>query len=141
MVASVKSNTEAVHWSSRLKNSGAKPARDAGADDVNKRWATRKAASISAYIYSERQPEGLACVIRDTSSSGAKIQLADKTGAATVDDVPDKFRIIVLRHREYTSVDCQVVRRYGDSIGIRYTSQFQTVIKPQRRLGSGAAKR
>lgn len=132
---------EVVHWSSRLKSSGAKGAIDAGPDDDNKRWATRKAAAISAYLYSERQPEGLACVIRDTSSSGARIQLLDKNGAATVDDIPEIFRIVVMRQREYTSVACKIVRRYGDSLGIRYTSQFETVIKPQRRLGSGLGKR
>ncbi len=141
MSAPTNSEAKVVHWSSRLKCNGAKATSEAAGSDANKRWATRKPSAISAYIYADRMPEGLACVIRDTSSSGARLQLADKSSAVTVDDLPESFRIVVMRSREYTSVQCKVMRRHGDSLGIRYTSQFQTVAKPQRRLGSASAKR
>ncbi len=105
MGAPANSEAKVVHWSSRLKCNGAKATSDVAGSDANKRWATRKPSAISAYIYADRIPDGLACVIRDTSSSGARLQLADKSSAATVDDLPDSFRIFVRRSREYTSVE------------------------------------
>jgi hypothetical protein len=141
MGAPTKTDGEVAHWSSRLKSCAAKAVAVESAGDVNKRWAQRKASAIPAFISHERLPGAVACVIRDSSSSGARVQLGESQKSVTVDDLPDAFKLSVMRNREYSEVECLVVRRYGDSVGVRYTGQFRTMTMPKRELGRKVAKR
>ncbi len=73
------------------------------------------------------------CTVCDTSSSGALIEVPKTADGRPIDsdDIPAKFTLVFVGYREQTEVTCQVVRRIGQRVGVRYVGGFRTVaIKP-----------
>ncbi len=131
---------EAPHWSSRLRAKAVPSRGDRGLFE-NKRWAARRKSGVFGLISAEGRSGPIKVAIRDTSSSGALIQILAGTEGVSVDDVPDSLKLVLRNNREYTEVQCVVVRRLGDCLGVRYAGQFNTFAMPRHRLGGGAKGR
>ncbi len=131
---------EAPHWSSRLRAKAVPSGGDRGLFE-NKRWAARRKSGVVGLIYADRQSGPVKVAIRDTSSSGALLQILAATDGALVDDVPDSLKLVLRNSREYTEVQCVVVRRFGDCLGVRYAGQFYTFEMPRRKIGDGTKRR
>ena len=125
MDTTVKPAGAAIHWSDRLR-ARSKGGDGSAAKDENQRFARRKPTDIGGYILTDKLSTQPRCVVRDTSSSGARVHLLPSPERVTVDDLPEHFRLVMLYARERTEVQCVVVRKTGDSAGVRFTSSFKT---------------
>jgi hypothetical protein len=96
-----------------------------------RRWSGRRRAATPAYIAHGKSPEAIVCILRDTSCSGAQIELAlpATKGApqAWSSEIPD--RLTLLLHLERMQVDCCVMWRAGKRLGVRYISPFRPMAK------------
>lgn len=102
--------------------------------NLEQRWARRKRASTPAYLTSERLSASINCLVCDSSSTGALVQLVskDRQAAPSVDDVPADLTLVVAYNREITYVDCAVVRRFGTHLGLKYKGYFRTYEKQSK---------
>ena len=121
-----------VHWSSRLRPRLVDPASRHGKDGDNQRWAGRKRTDIPGYVYCEKLATSPRCVVRDMSSSGALIYLQPSAERLTADDMPECFTLAMLHFREQTEVQCVIVRRLGNAVGVRFTGAFKSKAMPAR---------
>lgn len=112
---------------------------DAGKSD--RRWALRKRSEMPGYIGHSKNPQGVRCIVRNTSSSGALVEVcagSDKF-ANPADGVPDQLTLVFISYRERTEVACAVMRRTGRMLGVRYIGPFRSFPAPQSNLKSAAA--
>ncbi|MDX2156678.1 MAG: PilZ domain-containing protein [Hyphomicrobiaceae bacterium] len=86
------------------------------------RRSRRQSACIQAAILSERLDEPVACVIRNLSASGARIEIVkvERKPFVTEERIPDRFTLGFRLER--TEVDCEVVWQRGNNLGIRFLS-------------------
>jgi len=86
------------------------------------RRSRRQSACIQALIHSERLPQSLACVVRNLSATGARLEIVrgERRPFVTEERLPDLFTLGFKLER--TLVDCEVVWRRGDVIGVRFRS-------------------
>jgi hypothetical protein len=95
---------------------------------IERRFARRKAASANAQIVSADLTVPLSCIVRDVSSTGARIELAvapeNPLGGRA--KLPANFTLLMRMDR--MEVDCAIAWRNGPFVGVRYVStpRFQT---------------
>jgi hypothetical protein len=108
------------------------------------RWARRHNCRIAAEILHDTLPEAVICVVRDTSSSGARIELTTTRGAfaASAERIPDHFTLVMPMDR--MAVECRVSWRRGAMLGVRYLTPARSVPKrpsprfaPQKKAEGG----
>lgn len=117
------------HWSDRIRSASGRKALNADAK-CNQRWATRRKSDLPALISSDALQSPVRCYMRDHSSTGAFLQITSEPDRRLeVDDVPDRFMLYLLNNRAYVGVQCVVVRRFGDCIGVRYAGGFHDVAR------------
>jgi len=93
------------------------------------RWAKRAPSRLGAQIQDQSLTSPLACTVRDTSSTGVRLELtAQRGGNLSRDRVPDQFTLLMPADR--LEVDCEVVWRQGPLVGARYTSPARRTAKP-----------
>lgn len=93
------------------------------------RWARRQNCRIAAEISHLSLPSPIACVVRDTSSSGARVELSGVRNAfsAGTERIPDHITLVMPMDR--MEVECRVTWRKGTMLGLRYLSPARTVPK------------
>jgi hypothetical protein len=102
----------------------------------NGRFATRTRSNSAGFLSVEGFSAALRCTVCDTSSSGALIEVPKTADGRPIDadDIPARFTLVFVGYREQTEVTCQVVRRIGQRVGVRYVGGFKTVAtKPAAR--------
>ena len=93
------------------------------------RWARRAASRLGAQIEHPSLSTPLLCTVRDTSSTGARLELtAIRGGPISRDPVPDRFTLCMPSDR--LQVDCEVAWRQGPLIGVRYVSPTRRTPRP-----------
>lgn len=97
-----------------------KPAPEANGDE--RRFAQRKARSLPAYLLSDRISAAVPAVVRDLSSTGAKIEivLGRDTPVTSADGLPANMTLYMVS--DSIEVDVSIAWRRGNSIGVRFTS-------------------
>jgi hypothetical protein len=92
------------------------------------RWARRTPARLGAQILESSLASPILCTIRDTSSTGARLEVqVQRGGNISRDRVPDQFTLFMPADR--LEVDCQVMWRQGVMMGVRYTSPTRRTVK------------
>ncbi len=100
---------------------------DKGAES---RWARRTPSRLGAQIQHASLPAPIACTVRDTSSTGARLEIVTQRGGnISRDRVPDQFVLFMPLDR--LEIDCQVMWRQGALVGVRYTSPARRTAKQQ----------
>jgi hypothetical protein len=96
------------------------PIESSGAEES--RRSRRQTACLQAVIDSDRLAEPIGCVIRNLSATGARIELVrtERKVFASEERIPDVFTLAF--RLEKTEVDCEMVWRRGDTIGVRFRS-------------------
>jgi hypothetical protein len=110
-------------------------------DKSDRRWALRKRSDMPGYIGHSKNPHGVRCIVRNTSSSGALVEVcagSDKF-ANPADGVPDQLTLVFISYKERTEVACVVTRRTGRMLGVRYIGPFRSFPAPQSNLKSAPA--
>lgn len=98
----------------------------------NRRWAPRKRTETPAYIGHAKNPHGVRCIVRDTSSSGALVEVcagSDSSGNPA-DEIPEKLTLVFVSYKERSEVACVVMRRSGRMLGVRYVGPFRSFAAP-----------
>ncbi len=92
------------------------------------RWARRNAARFGGQITHPSLSAPMLCTVRDTSSTGAKLELAKIIGGSiSRDRAPDRFTLFMPAER--LTVDCEVAWRRGNMLGVRYTTPARKTAK------------
>ncbi len=102
--------------------------------DDNRRWAHRRSSATAGYIYGGEIVDPVNCVILDTSSTGARIEVRALRGSRyhNINDLPETFTIVFQFDR--VAVDCSIAWRRGSELGIKFTSPARTIPPPKRKL-------
>lgn len=103
----------------------------AAADSTTRdhRWARRQNCRIAGEISHHTLPTPVACVVRDTSSSGARVELSGSRTAfsAGTERIPEHITLIMPMDR--MEVECRVTWRKGTMLGLRYLSPARVIPK------------
>ena len=102
------------------------------------RWASRRQRNTPAHIVLNSEvlgvrPAPIPCVLRDTSSTGARIELARSTAERWIGSsgsMPQRFRLQI--PSEHVEVECAVAWCNENMIGVRFVAPAR-VIKRQPR--------
>jgi hypothetical protein len=91
-------------------------------DHDERRFSRRRNAEARAYILAPSLIEPVACLVKDQSTTGARIRLdpSIKDLTATLDEIPENFTLVLQLDR--ISLDCNVAWRREKSLGVRFTS-------------------
>lgn len=86
------------------------------------RRSRRQTACVQGTISSERLAEPMACAIRNLSATGALVELVktERKAFTSEERLPDRFTLGF--RLESTEVDCEVIWRRGDTLGVRFRS-------------------
>jgi hypothetical protein len=92
------------------------------------RWARRTPSKLGGQIQHHSLAAAMPCTVRDTSSTGARLEIVSQRGGnISRDRVPDQFSLFMPLDR--LEIDCQVMWRQANLIGIRYTSPARRTAK------------
>lgn len=107
-------------------------ATEAAPKESDRRWAKRKRTETPAYVVHAKAPQGQRCTVRDTSSSGALIEIAAGADRFSnpAEDIPDRMTLVFVSYKERSEVACAVMRRNGRMLGLRYVGPFRTFASP-----------
>lgn len=102
-------------------------------EDASRRWAKRKPTHNAAQLVFEGMTTPHACVVRDISSTGAKIEILKSkfNSEGSTSFLPTYFTLIVPTDR--TSVDCQSMWRRGSFMGVRFLGAVRQMERPAPR--------
>ncbi|MGE5267088.1 MAG: hypothetical protein ACM3L9_06955 [Deltaproteobacteria bacterium] len=108
--------------------------------EPNARWAKRSPARLGAQICHSSLSTPLMCTVRDTSSTGARLEIVTQRGGnISRDRVPDQFTLFMPADR--LEVDCEVMWRQGHLAGVRYTSPTRRLPRQEPVKTSAAPKK
>ena len=101
----------------------------AGTESKDHRWARRQNCRIAAEIHHHTLQQPVSCVVRDTSSSGARVELTGPRNAfsAGTERIPDHITMVMPMDR--MEVECRVSWRRGTMLGLRYLSPARSIAK------------
>lgn len=119
-----------------------KPAASSDTNVLDQRWARRNPSRLCAQIQHPSLAAPIQCIIKDTSSTGARLELTVvRGGQISRDRAPDRFTLFMPIER--LLVDCEVAWRQGSLLGVRYVSpsrrapkQALKPVEPLRKPGS-----
>lgn len=109
----------------RLKPRPVKPQPRVPIEDASAgqgRRSRRQPVCLQGLIRSERLSEAVACVIRNYSATGARLELVkvERKAFTGEERIPDLFTLGFKLER--TEVECELVWRRGDTLGVRFKS-------------------
>ena len=97
--------------------------------DGDNRFAPRRSSQIPAMIYFEGTTTSMPCMIRDMSTTGAKLELKDgwdnpfKSSASEM----DRIRLVVRMDR--VMYDCKIMRRSETELGVKFVAAPKPMTK------------
>lgn len=102
------------------------------------RSSRRKLTRIPGQII-QRRTSPVSCTIRDTSATGALIELwqGPQKAFTKSDFVSDQFTLVMTN--DFLEVDCEVVWRKAGTMGVRYRSALRPRPKPAKREKADAS--
>ena len=100
-----------------------------GGSANEQRWAQRRSSLIPGYLFSDQLAASVNVVIRDMSSTGAKLELMlDRFSIiGSSEGLPNNFSMFI--RRDDTIVECTVAWREPRFIGVRFIGHLRHVPK------------
>ena len=91
-------------------------------ESQDRRWARRKEVATGARILGDGLSIPLPCVVRDLSSTGARLELVKSDGNLIGGraKLPSAFTLIM--HMDRMEVDCAIAWRRSGIVGVRFIS-------------------
>jgi hypothetical protein len=97
-----------------------------------RRWAHRRPGNTPALIYIEGMNSSIPCIIRDTSTTGARLELQPGWSNPLSSGVSKLDRLrLVIRH-DRVMYDCQIMRRGENELGVKFLSAPRPLMKAPR---------
>lgn len=111
----------------------AKPAQSAIAAKAGEnRFAPRRNSSIPAQIYFDGTATSVPCMIRDMSTTGAKLQLREGWDNPFKSDVSEMERIKLVVRMDRVMYDCKIIRRSETELGVKFLAAPKPMAKTVR---------
>lgn len=96
------------------------------------RFAPRRQSAVPAFIFIEGGVESVPCIVRDMSTTGARIELKDgwDNPFKSKHSQMDRLRLVIRQDR--VMYDCRITRRAETEIGVKFTSAPKAITKVTR---------
>ena len=116
----------------RAHSQAKSPVSRAAKADGDNRFAPRKGANIPAQIYFDGTARSVPCVIRDMSTTGAKLVLNDGWDNPFKSEASEMSGIRLVVRQDRVMYDCKIVRRGETQLGVKFTSAPKPITKAVR---------
>jgi hypothetical protein len=99
---------------------------------ADKRFAKRRSSKTPALIHHPTFQQPMSCIVRDSSSTGALIELAPTKGMTihVLTRFPREFTLTILLER--VAFECEVAWQKDMTLGVRYRAPARILAKPIR---------
>lgn len=102
------------------------------ADALDERFAARRLSRTPALLSHQSLPQSIPVLIRDNSSSGARLEVPNAKGSHSLDLDRLPPRLILSIPVDRAWVECEIAWRNGPLIGVRYMGLTHTRPRPAR---------
>jgi hypothetical protein len=114
---------------SNARNQDAADAGDQPTAVEKRRRDQRKPVNLAGHVDTS-ESRAVACTVRDMSASGAMLEIKGIQRAYGHSwQIPDRFRLVMETLVDRSIVECCVMWRRGDRLGVRFVSPLDTVVK------------
>ena len=96
---------------------------------TEKRFAPRRSDQTPAQIYLVGGVQGIPCLIRDMSTTGAKLQLREGWDNAIKSNASKLDRIRLVIRQDRVMYDCKIIRRSGTELGVKFLTASKPITK------------
>lgn len=98
-----------------------------------KRWANRRKSETPGLVYLEGSSAVISCLVRDVSTTGAKIQMQENwmTLLGAVRHLPEHLTLVIRHDR--VAYDCKIMRRNERELGVKFLSAPRTISVGKRK--------
>ncbi len=96
------------------------------------RFAPRRAGQIPAQIYFDGTVTSVPCVIRDMSTTGAKLELKNGWDNPFRSNASDMDRIRLVVRMDRVMYDCKIIRRSDTELGVKFLAAPKPMTKAVR---------
>lgn len=93
------------------------------------RFAPRRKGQTPALIYLEGAVESVPCLIKDMSTTGAKLELRSGWDNPFKSNVSHMDRIKLVVRMDKVMYDCKIIRRGETELGVKFTSMPKPLAK------------
>jgi hypothetical protein len=98
----------------------------------DKRFAPRRSSQIPAQIYFDGTTVSVPCLIRDMSTTGAKLELRNGWDNPFRSDASELERIRLVIRMDRVMYDCKIVRRDDTELGVKFVAAPKPMSKTVR---------
>ena len=96
------------------------------------RFAPRRASTIPAQIYFDGTVTSVPCMIKDMSTTGAKLELRDGWDNPFKSDASQMERIKLVIRMDRVMYDCKIMRRSETELGVKFLAAPKPMTKVAR---------
>ncbi len=102
------------------------------ADSAERRFAPRRASDVPAEVYFEGGVGVLPCLIRDMSTTGAKLRVREgwDNPFHGRPSRPDRIQLVIRQDR--VMYDCRIVRRGEKELGVKFLAAPRPIARVVR---------
>jgi hypothetical protein len=96
------------------------------------RFAPRRGSATPAFVFVEGGVESIPCVIRDMSTTGARLELKDGWDNPFKSRHSEMDRVKLVIRQDRVMYECKIIRRAETEIGVKFTSAPKAITKITR---------
>ena len=96
------------------------------------RFAPRRASQIPAQIYFDGTVTTVPCLIRDMSTTGARLELREGWSNPFASDASEMSRIKLVIRMDRVMYDCKIMRRGETELGVKFLGAPKPMTKVVR---------
>ncbi len=96
------------------------------------RFAPRRASQIPAQIYFDGTVTSVPCLIRDMSTTGARLELREGWSNPFASDASSMERIRLVIRMDRVMYDCKIIRRGETELGVKFLAAPKPMTKVVR---------
>lgn len=100
--------------------------------DGDKRFAPRRRSQTPAHIYFDGTVVTMPCLIRDMSTTGARLELKEGWDNPFRSEASEMVRIKLVVRMDRVVYECRIVRRSETEIGVKFLSAPKPMTKVLR---------
>lgn len=96
------------------------------------RFAPRRESAMPALISFDDMADAMPCLIRDMSTTGAKVELRPHTSDAIATDFSGADRVRLVVRADRVIYECKIVRRSDRELGLAFVAAPKPMLKTRR---------
>ena len=105
--------------------------------DPDLRFAPRRKGQMPAQIYFEGTVTTVPCVIRDMSTTGARLEIKDGWDTPFMSEVSSIDRIKLVVRMDKVMYECKIIRRADKEVGVKFVSAPKPLAAPKPTTKAG----